>query len=132
MMDGKLKYEIYRELCPQVKYQIDCFWSTSLGKEDPVAMLDLFAKDTILIHMKDGHAKQKLSGNNMVNGILERHVELLPLGQGSLPIPELIAHTPEQLQAIIVELDFCSMEMVRAIRESYEYMTKNGLAQGRK
>lgn len=131
-IDGKLKYEIYRELCPKVKYQIDCFWSTALGQEDPVKMLDLFAKDTILIHMKDGVASQKVDGNKMVNGILERHVELMPLGQGQLPIRELVAHTPEQVEAIIVELDFCNVEMMKAIRESYEFMTKNGFAKGNK
>lgn len=131
-IDGKLKYEIYRELCPNVKYEIDCFWSTNLGVEDPVKMLDLFAKDTILLHMKDGVASQKVGGDNMVNGILERHVELMPLGTGTLPIKDLIAHAPAQTQAVIVELDYCNTEMVSAITQSYKYMTENGLAAGNK
>ena len=124
-IDGKLKYEIYRELCPNVKYEIDCFWSTNLGVEDPVKMLDLFAKDTILL-------PQKVGGDNMVNGILERHVELMPLGTGTLPIKDLIAHAPAQTQAVIVELDYCNTEMVSAITQSYKYMTENGLAAGNK
>ena len=131
-LDGKLKYEIYRELCPNVKYQIDCFWSTSLGVEDPVKMLDIFAKDTISIHMKDGFVKQNVSGNEMVNGILDRKVELMPLGQGDLPIKELVAHAPESAEAIIVELDYCNVEMWQAIEESYKFMTSNGLAEGNK
>ena len=131
-LDGKLKYEIYRELCPNVKYQIDCFWSTSLGVEDPVKMLDIFAKDTISIHMKDGFVKQNVTGNEMVNGILDRKVELMPLGQGDLPIKELVAHAPESAEAIIVELDYCNVEMWQAIEESYKFMTSNGLAEGNK
>ncbi len=127
---GKLKYEIYRALCPKVKYEIDCFWSTALGKEDSVRMLDLFAKDTILIHMKDGDSCQKVGGKDMVNGILERHVELTPLGKGKLPIRKLVEHMPAQVEAIIVELDFCNVEMVKALTESYRYMIDNRLAEG--
>ena len=131
-IDGKLKYEIYRELCPKVKYQIDCFWSTNLGAEDPVEMLKLFARDTILLHMKDGTVKQKVDGKKMVNGILDREVNLLPLGTGELPIKQLIAAMPEQVETITVELDYCSIDMFTALEQSYRYMTENGLAAGNK
>ena len=131
-LDGRLKYDIYRELCPGVKYQLDCFWSTNLGNEDPLEMLKMFADDVISIHMKDGFVTQKVSGSRMVNGILERPVELTPLGQGELPIKELVAALPEQVNTIVVELDFCCKEMHTALRESYEYMTQNDLAQGNK
>lgn len=131
-LDGKLKYEIYRELCPNVKYEIDCFWSTNLGQENPVEMLKLFAKDTILIHMKDGVAEQKVGGDAMVNGILDRHVELMPLGTGKLPIKELVAAIPDQVETIVVELDYCNEEMFGAIEKSYKFMTENGLALGNK
>ena len=46
-IDGKLKYEIFAELCPNVKFEIDSFWSTNKGTEDPVEMLKLFADRTI-------------------------------------------------------------------------------------
>lgn len=131
-IDGKLKYEIYRELCPKVKYQIDCFWSTSLGRENPVEMLKLFSKDVVSIHMKDGVVKQNVGGNDMVNGILDRHVDLLPLGTGELPIPELIANVPDQVSSVVVELDYCQIDMFEAIEKSYKYMTSNKLAIGNK
>ena len=131
-IDGKLKYELYRELCPRVKYEIDCFWSTNLGAENAVEMLKIFAKDTILIHMKDGVVAQKVDGKKMVNGLLERHVDLLPLGTGTLPIKELVAAIPDQVQTIVVELDYCNIDMFDAIAQSYKYMTENGLAAGNK
>ena len=131
-IDGKLKYEIYRELCPEMKYQIDAFWSTALGKEDPVEMLKLFADDTISLHIKDGYSEQVVTGNEMVNGILERKVDLMPLGTGSLPIPELIAVMPDTVEAVIVELDFCNEEMHSALQKSYDYMISNGFAEGNK
>ena len=116
----------------KVKYEIDAFWSTSLGKEDPVEMLKMFAKDTILLHMKDGISEQRVAGDNMVNGILERHVELMPLGTGKLPIKDIVAAAPEQVQAIIVELDSCNIEMKAGIEQSYHYMIDNGIARGNK
>ncbi|MBN2641434.1 MAG: sugar phosphate isomerase/epimerase [Victivallales bacterium] len=131
-LDGRIKYEIYRELCPKVKYQMDCFWSTGLGKEDPVEMLKLFKDDIVSIHMKDGFSEQKVSGNDMVNGILERKVDLMPLGTGTLPIKDLVKEIPEAVDTIIVELDFCNIDMLTAIEQSYKYMTENGLAKGNK
>lgn len=132
-IDGELKYDIFRKLLSvDVKLQLDCFWSTNLGKEDPVAMLKHYAKDTILLHMKDGFSEQRVQGNDMVNGILERHVELMTLGTGKLPIPELIKAAPAHTQAVIVELDSCTTDMKTAIKDSYTYMTKNGLAKGNK
>ena len=115
-----------------MKYQIDCFWSTNKGQEDPVAMLKDFAKDTILLHMKDGVCRQQAAGGGMVNGLLDMKIDLLPLGQGTLPIRDLMAAAPEQVEAVIVELDYCSVEMVSAIEQSYKFMTSNGLAVGNK
>ncbi len=131
-LDGRIKYEIYKELCPNLKYQIDCFWSTNRGTENPVDMLKIFADDTISMHMKDGFVKQNVSGDKMVNGILDRKVELMPLGQGDLPIRDLVANAPASAEAIIVELDYCNVEMWQAIEESYKFMTENGLAEGNK
>ncbi len=131
-IDGRLKYDIYRELCPQVKYEIDCFWSTNKGAEDPVAMLKEFAKDTILLHMKDGVCRQVVKNDGMKEGLLDMKIDLMPLGTGDLPIPALIAAAPEQAGAVIVELDYCTEEMFGALEKSYRYMTENGLAAGNK
>lgn len=131
-IDGRLKYDIYRELCPNVKYEMDCFWSTNKGQEDPVAMLKEFAKDTILLHMKDGQCRQQAGGGGMVNGLLDMKIDLMPLGTGTLPIADLMAAAPEQVEAVIVELDYCTEEMQSAVEKSYRFMTENGLAVGNK
>ncbi len=133
--DGRLGYEIYREMIPEgVKFQIDCFWSTNYGKEDPVEMLKKFGNRTVLLHMKDGICEQKKAEGDAgyKNGLLDQPIELLPLGTGTLPIPELVKATPEHVEAIIVELDYCSVEMWKALEMSYKYMTENGLAVGNK
>ena len=115
-----------------MKFQIDCFWSTNYGKENPVEMLRKFADRTVLLHMKDGICQQqKAEGETgYKNGLLDQPIELLPLGTGTLPIPELVKAAPQQVEAIIVELDYCSVEMWKALEQSYRYMTENGLAAG--
>ena len=129
---GKLKYDIYRELCPDVKLQLDCYWSTNMGKENAVEMLNKYADSVVSIHMKDGVCRQIADVAGMKNGILDCKVDLLPLGSGDLPIPELVAAAPANVGHIIVELDYCETEMFEALKQSYNYMVSNGLAIGNK
>ena len=131
-IDGKLKYEIFAELCPKMKFEIDCFWSTNKGTEDPVAMLKKFADRTILLHMKDGVCKQNAANSGMVNGLLDMKIDLLPLGTGPLPIKQLIEAAPDTVETVVVELDYCEQDMTSAIAQSYKFMTENKLALGRK
>jgi len=131
-LDGRLKYDIYSELVPKMKFQIDCFWSTNKGTEDSVAILKKYADRTILLHMKDGICKQNAANGGMVNGLLDMKIDLLPLGTGTLPIKDLIAVMPEQVETVIVELDYCNIDMTEAIAQSYRYMVENGLAAGNK
>ena len=132
MIGDRLAYDIYAELCPKVKFQIDAFWSTNFGAEDPVEMLKLFADRTVLLHMKDGILKETNSELRMVNGTYDRKIDLRPLGQGQLDIPAILAAAPERIDNVVIELDYCSVEMRKAIRESYEYMVKAGLGYGNK
>ena len=117
-----------------MKYQIDCFWSTNKGAEDPVAMLKRFAKDTILIHMKDGVCRQQAAVDGMKNGLLDMKIDLMPLGTGELPIKDLVANAPKQVSTIIVELDYVAegLDMWESIEKSYRFMTSNGLGAGNK
>ena len=130
-INGELKYELYRKFCPDVKYQIDCYWSTSIGNEDPREMLKLFLDDTVSIHMKDG-AYNDCTSYTMKDGILDCKIDLLPLGDGELPIPDLIKLVPDRIKHIIVELDYCNIEIFEALKRSYAYLTGTGLVTGRK
>ncbi|MDR0931991.1 MAG: sugar phosphate isomerase/epimerase [Victivallales bacterium] len=131
-IDGKLKYEIYAELCPKVKFQLDAFWSTNFGVEDPVDMMKLFSDRVVALHMKDGVLNQSAEELKITDGTYDRVVDLLPLGEGDLPIPAIVAATPERVNNIIVELDYCRVEMIEALKRSYKYMVSNGLALGNK
>ena len=130
---GKIKYQIYRELCPKVKYVLDCFWANNMSAEDPVEMVKLFADDTILLHIKDGDSYPRPQPPiTFPYPVYERYTELVPLGKGKQPIKEIIANASPSTEAVIVELDFCNEEMFSAIEQSYSYLTENGLAAGNK
>lgn len=133
-LNGKLKYDLYRELCPGVKYEIDCFWSTNKGSENAVNMLKDFAQDTILLHMKDGVCRQQASLDGLKNGLLDMKIDLLPLGTGDLPIKDLVKAAPDSVRAIVVELDYVAegLDMWESIEKSYQFMTSNGLGAGNK
>lgn len=131
-IDGKLKYEIYAELCPKVKFELDCFWSTNFGTEDAVEMLKKFASRTIMLHMKDGILHQKQEEQKFVNGILDRKIDLRALGAGELDIKSLVKNAPESVEAVVVELDYCNIDMFTAIEQSYKYMTSNKIVAGNK
>ena len=133
--NGRLAYEIYRDMIPAgVKFEMDCFWSTNYGQEDPVKILKEFGDRTILLHMKDGICKQqKAEGEaGYKDGLLDQPVELMPLGTGTLPIPELVKTAPDHVEAVIVELDSCNIDMWQGLEQSYHYMIDNGLAIGNK
>lgn len=131
-LDGRLKYEIYAELCPKVKFQIDAFWSTNFGANDPAEMVRRFADRMILIHIKDGLLKQEEQELRMVNGTYDRKVELRPLGEGQMDIPAVLAATPDWIDNLVVELDYCSIDMTEAIERSYRYLVDSGLGYGNK
>ena len=94
-------------------------------------MLKLFLDDTVSIHMKDG-AYTSCRSCAMKDGILDCKIDLLPLGEGELPIPDLIRLVPDRIKHIIVELDYCNIEMFEALKRSYAYLISTGLVTGNK
>ena len=131
-IDGKPKHQILAELAPGLKFQIDSFWSTNKGKEDAVEMLKLFGDRVTLLHMKDGVCAQSAQLAGTVNGNLDMKIDLMPLGTGTLPIADIVKAAPDTVETIIVELDYCNVDMTEAIARSYEYMVGNKLAYGNK
>lgn len=131
-IDGRLKYDIYAEMVPEVKFQIDAFWSSNFGANDPAEMVKLYADRMVSLHIKDGSFEQDQAKWRMVDGYPDRDLKLRPLGTGQMDIPAIIAATPEAVNCVIVELDYCVIEMKEALRQSYAYMTSSGLAVGNK
>jgi sugar phosphate isomerase/epimerase len=107
-IDGRLKYEIYAELCPKVKFEIDTYWAANFGAENPVEMVKQFLNRTLLLHIKDGPLVQ---GQPMT-----------AVGSGKMDIPAVIEVAGDTPEWLIVELDECATDMVQAVRDSYIYL----------
>jgi sugar phosphate isomerase/epimerase len=118
-LEGRLKYEIFAEQAPDVSFEIDTYWAANFGANDPVAMVRQFAARAPLLHVKDGP--------------LERGQPMVAVGKGKLPARRVVeAADPKVLRWLVVELDECATDMLQAVRDSYDYMVREGLAQGRR
>jgi len=129
-LNGELKYDIYARLCPDVKFQIDSFWAGNFGAEDPAEMVRRFAPRTVSLHLKDGTFEPDRSKWQIVNGKVDRTLKLRPLGTGVMDIPAIVAAAPETVDTLIVELDYCVIDMREALKQSYAFLTENRLGVG--
>lgn len=129
-LDGELKYDIYARLCPEVKLQLDTFWAGNFGAEDPAEMVRRFAARTVSLHLKDGTFEADRSKWKLVNGKVDRDLKLRPLGTGVMDLPAVVAAAPENVDTLIVELDYCVIDMREALKQSYAYLTENRLGVG--
>lgn len=118
-IDGKLKYDVFVEMCPNLTCEVDTYWSANFGAVDPVQVVSKYKAKAPLLHIKDG----PLVKDELLN----------PIGAGKMDIPAVIAAADESvLRWLIVELDNCDRDMLQAVTESYSYLTGEGLAQGNK
>ena len=122
ILNGRLKYDLYVEYCPQILFQLDAFWSANFGANDAVAMARHYAGRIVSLHVKDGVFPPVPA---------DRKVDLRPLGEGQLDIPGICAVVPDSVGHIIVELDSAPIDMTEAIRRSYTYLVNAGLGLGR-
>ena len=95
-------------------------------------MVKRYADRIVSLHIKDGTFEQDPAKVEIVNGYPDRKLKLFPLGEGQMNIPAIIAAAPANVDNVIVELDYCEVEMKEALRRSYAYMNSNGFAAGNK
>ena len=119
LMDGRPAMHHLTEMVPDLRYELDTYWAANFGACDPAAELSRIADKAPLLHIKDGP--------------LEKKEPMVAVGQGKVDVPSVInAADPDTVEWLVVELDACATDMMTAIRESYEYLTANELAEGRR
>ncbi len=115
----RLAYDHFAELCPGVLFEIDTYWCSNFGANNPAEQVAKFKKRTPLLHIKDGP---------LVKG--QPHVAV---GQGKMKFPEVVAAADEKvLRWLIVELDECATDMFKAVEDSYKYLVSSKLGVGNK
>jgi sugar phosphate isomerase/epimerase len=117
-LNGRPAYKyLVEQVDPAVKFQLDTYWIQVAGL-DPAAVVKEMGGRSPFLHIKDGPADS-------------READMTALGTGAMDIPAIIAAGGDNTQWVFVELDRCATDMMTAVRESYAYLTSNGLARGR-
>jgi sugar phosphate isomerase/epimerase len=121
-VDGRYGWDVLFELAPDVKCQLDLYWASNFGEVDVPAVARRYAARTPLVHAKDGP--------------LVKDQPNTACGKGKLDLEAAIgAADGPALKWVIVELDNYvggNANMTQAVRDSYTYLTRSGLARGRK
>lgn len=115
-VEGVYPYRLMAEQCdPSIKFEIDAYWVSTAGV-DAVAVLKELGDRVTLLHVKDGPRNTQ--------------DPMLAVGQGSMDYHAIIP-AAASAEWLIVELDRCATSMIDAVRASYDYLTREGLAHGR-
>lgn len=132
-IDGRIKHEIFAELCPEVKFELDTYWAANFGENSAPEMVRRFAKRSPLLHIKDGPMIRPPSTCNAATDVLEvvPSASLLPVGSGKNDIEGIIgAMDPAVTQWLVVEQDNSDTDMFECVAASYRYLVEHGLASG--
>ncbi len=108
---------ILEELDEGVFLQIDTYWA-QVGGLDAVDVVRQVGARAPLIHLKDGP--------------LNTDGDMTAVGGGKMDVPGIVKASADSAEWHIVELDRCATDMLGAVRDSYAYLTANGLVRGKK
>lgn len=112
-------YYLLENLDKDVVFEIDTYWAKSAG-QDPAKVVSDFGKRVQLLHIKDGEA---VLGNHQNDQV--------PAGEGTLDFPAIVKAGGENIKWMIVEFDEYDKDIFDGIKKSYDYLTKNELAEGK-
>jgi sugar phosphate isomerase/epimerase len=119
LVEGKWAIQHLIEQVPDLHLEIDIYWCSAFGANNPAEVVKTYKERAHLLHVKDGP---------LVKG--EPHVAV---GSGKMNIPGVLAEAnPEVTKWHVVELDECGTDMMEAVRDSYNYLVGRGLSDGNK
>jgi sugar phosphate isomerase/epimerase len=134
-VDGKPGYRIFLENTPEtVLWEADLFWVARAGFV-PAEFVKEIGPRGKLLHFKDGivTAEGEFTEAETEDGkiMVSNSTPFLPAGAGQVELVAAAA-VAEHAKYVVVELDSYDGDMMKAVQESYTYLTTNGIAQGRK
>ncbi len=133
-VDGKRGYRYFLEGTPEtVLWEADLFWVARAGL-DPVAFVKEIGPRGICLHAKDGivTAKGEFTEAETEDGkiMISDSKPFLPAGTGQVDLVDAFAAS-SHVEYAVVELDSYEGDMMKAVQESYTYLTGKGIAKGR-
>ena len=130
-VDGKPGYRYFLENTPEtVLWEADLFWVARAGI-DPVDFVKEIGPRGKVLHFKDGAVDTdgEFTEAETEDGkiMISNSTPFLPTGTGQV---DLIAagKVADYAEYIAVELDSYAGDMMKAVQESYTYLTTNGIA----
>lgn len=125
-VDGRFVYEVLLEqLDKDIFFEIDTYWVKVAG-HNPADIVKKIGSRAPLLHIKDGPAKWN-------DSLPEDNPDpMVAVGKGSQDFPAIVRAANDNTEWMIVEMDKTATDVFAALRESYDYLTKNKLAIGRK
>lgn len=119
-------YEVLLEsLDKDIFFEIDTYWVKVAG-HDPAAIVKRFGKRARLLHMKDGPAiwRESLADDNPD--------PMVAVGKGTQNFPAIVKAANGNTEWMVVEMDKTDTDVFEALKDSYDYLVKNGMAKGKK
>lgn len=112
-IDGMTALEYFAgKLDPEVVLEVDTYWVV-VGGGNPVDLLPKLGDRVVALHVKDGPGTTETK-------------DQVAVGQGSLPIAEIIAAAPNALR--VIELDDSRGDRFQAVADSYAFLTAEAFA----
>ncbi len=110
LLDGRPAFDLLEEnLDPRILFEIDTYW-VETARQDAAQLLRRLGDRAPLLHIKDGP--------------LQRDLPMVAVGEGALPLREIIAAAGGHSQWLIVELDRCDGDMFDAVARSHAYLAQ--------
>jgi len=115
------KFQLLLELAPKAGPQVDIYW-VKVGGQDPAEAIRRYSGRVRTVHIKDGPANPN-----------DRTLPMTAVGQGSVDVATAIrAAEYADVEFLTVELDKCATDMLQAVKESYDFLIRRNLAQGKR
>jgi sugar phosphate isomerase/epimerase len=134
-IDGQPGYRTFLAHTPDtVLWEADLFWVARAGRV-PVDFVQEIGVRGKLLHFKDGivTADGEFTEAETEDGkiMVSSSTPFLPAGAGQVDL-KAAAAVAAHAEYVVVELDSYDGDMMKAVQESYTYLTTTGIAQGRK
>ncbi|WP_276502503.1 sugar phosphate isomerase/epimerase family protein [Terrimonas pollutisoli] len=118
-------YEVLLEMLDKdIFFEIDTYWVKVAG-QNPAAIVKKFGKRAPMLHIKDGPAIWR-------DSLADDHPDpMVAVGKGAQNFPAIVKAAAGNTEWMIVEMDKTTGDVFEALKESYDYLLKNGMATGR-
>lgn len=116
VVDGRPVWRHMLDLLDErVFFQVDTYW-VQVGGADVVEVLQTLGRRAQLLHIKDGPADDPAA-------------DMVAVGSGVMDWPAILAAGDSDW--LVVELDRCGTDMLQAVRDSHDWLTREGHARGK-